>query len=100
MRQRNRSCVWNDVKYPSMAHAAKALGITKEAMRQRVNKGYVCDDDLTAGAKKPKPLPLSTEEKEVIRRYLASRVQTMSVRKIAKRFGVKMTVIETLLESQ
>jgi hypothetical protein len=82
-----------------MKHAADAQipPITREAMRQRIEKGYTCDDDLTMGAKKPKPSPLSEDEKEVIRRYLVSHVQTMSVRGIAKRFGVKMTDIEALL---
>ena len=41
-----RSCIWNDRKYKSVAHAAKACGITREAMRQRIANGYTCDDDL------------------------------------------------------
>lgn len=37
---------WNDTIYPSMAAAARACGITREAMRLRILAGRNCDDPL------------------------------------------------------
>lgn len=41
-----RSITWNGVEYPSLAAAARELGITRERMRQRINAGMTCDEDL------------------------------------------------------
>lgn len=82
-----------------MSHAARAIGITKEAMRQRINKGYTCDDDLNESAKKVQSENLTEAEIEVIKKYLSSHIQTMSVREIARRFGVDVRKIEKLLNN-
>lgn len=54
-RKRNRvlnPCEWNGIRYPSIHHAANALGITSEAMAYRLKKGYSSDNDLII-TKKP-----------------------------------------------
>jgi hypothetical protein len=45
---RSRPVVWNDIPYPSMADAAAAQvpPISREAMRQRIEKGYNSDEEL------------------------------------------------------
>lgn len=41
--------IWNGIEFESMAAAARDVGITTEAMRQRIEKGYICDDDMLRG---------------------------------------------------
>lgn len=48
----SRPVQWNGTEYPSARAAAKALGITAEAMRQRLLKGYTCDADLNTRSTK------------------------------------------------
>lgn len=40
---KSRPVIWNGIEYPNMAAAARALGITRETMRLRVNAGKTCD---------------------------------------------------------
>jgi excisionase family DNA binding protein len=49
--KREVSCTWNGETYKSLTDAAAALGITREAMRQRVEKGQTQDSDLGKGNK-------------------------------------------------
>lgn len=39
-------CTWNGKQYPSVNAAAKAIGISFKTMKNRLNKGYTCDDDM------------------------------------------------------
>lgn len=38
--------IWNNIKYPSMATAARIVGISRQAMEQRIKKGYTSDNDM------------------------------------------------------
>lgn len=40
-------CTWNDIGYPSVSAAARALGIGSDAMQKRLSKGYSKDDDMS-----------------------------------------------------
>jgi hypothetical protein len=41
-----RSVKWNGIEYESVTEAARAVGVTKPAMWQRLQKGYTCDEDM------------------------------------------------------
>lgn len=49
----SKPVTWNDIEYESIAEAARAEGITREAMRRRVNRGSKCDDDLNQNVGRP-----------------------------------------------
>lgn len=38
--------VWNGIEYPSIAAAAREVGVSQRAMQKRLVKSYTCDDDL------------------------------------------------------
>ena len=38
--------IWNSIEYPSLAEAARALGINPASLKERLARGYVCDSDL------------------------------------------------------
>lgn len=38
--------IWNGVKYPSIAAAAKALGLARNTVRYRAQQGYTRDEDM------------------------------------------------------
>ena len=50
---RKRCCVWNGIRYESVAEAARALGISYGAMQGRLKHGHTCDDDLHQARRKP-----------------------------------------------
>lgn len=40
---------WNGIQYPSISAAARANNVTFATMRERLLKGYTCDDEMTNG---------------------------------------------------
>ena len=45
-------CAWNGVEYPSIASAARALGINLASLQERLERGYTCDADMVRGWKR------------------------------------------------
>ena len=43
----SKPITWNDKQYESMAAAAAVIGISREAMRRRIDRGQTCDSDLS-----------------------------------------------------
>jgi hypothetical protein len=41
-----RKTVWNDIEYPSLRAAAKALQVSYDTLQNRLRKGYTCDADI------------------------------------------------------
>lgn len=39
-------CFWNGIEYPTISAAARSLGISKQCMKWRINRGYTCDNDM------------------------------------------------------
>lgn len=95
MRGKDKPCVWNGIEYPTMAHAARALGISKQAMTMRVNAGYTSDKDMKQNQHPQSTL--SEAEKKLIFAYLTSNHVTMTIREIARKFGVKKSQVEDVL---
>lgn len=46
------SCVWNNMQYISIHEAAIANNVSFETMRERLKRGYTCDDDLKSRSKR------------------------------------------------
>ena len=43
---RGKSCQWNGIQYSSISAAAAANGVENSTMRERLEKGYSCDEDI------------------------------------------------------
>ena len=48
-RRHIKQCSWNGIDYESIEFAASVLGITVRTMRERIAKGYTCDNDIPKG---------------------------------------------------
>lgn len=43
---RGKPCSWNGIQYPSVLSAALVIGVHPATLRERLDNGYDCDDDL------------------------------------------------------
>lgn len=45
-------CTWNGIEYPSIAAAARAIGVSLASLQERLERGYTCDADMVRGWKR------------------------------------------------
>jgi hypothetical protein len=52
-----KPCKWNGIQYESISAAARAVGVTPEAMISRLERGYTCDEEIESAINNDKRKP-------------------------------------------